>query len=173
MILTSNEIVNRLNKDIFINPFDETQLNPNSYDLKLHNKLLVYRNGILDCKEDNETFELTIPESGLVLLPNILYLGRTIEHTETRNLVPMLEGRSSTGRLGLNIHATAGFGDIGFKGYWTLEISVIHPLKIYPNIRVCQMYFQEPKGEITQTYKGKYQNNSDIQSSKLFLDFIR
>ena len=90
---------------------------------------MVYENSPSDMKEDNAAKKIIIPEDGLLLESRKLYLGRTIEYTETHNLVPMLEGRSSVGRLGLFVHVTAGFGDVGFKGYWTLEIFVFNQLK--------------------------------------------
>ena len=120
MILSGKEIINRKGNDIIIDPFNEKQVNPNSYNLKLHNELVVYDSDILDMKKDNTGTKMIIPEEGLLLESNKLYLGRTVEYTETHNLIPMLEGRSSVGRLGLFVHVTAGFGDVGFKGYWTL-----------------------------------------------------
>ena len=90
--------------DIIIEPFERSKVNPNSYNLTLHNELLVYENEILDMKKPNPTKKLVIPEEGLLLEPNKLYLGRTKEFTTTSKYVPMLEGRSSTGRLGLCIH---------------------------------------------------------------------
>lgn len=117
MILSGKEIQNKLGKEIIIKPFNEKQLNPNSYNLRLHNKLLVYEENILDMKKVNSTREIIIPNEGFLLEPNKLYLGRTVEYTETDKYVPMVEGRSSVGRLGLFIHVTAGFGDVGFKGY--------------------------------------------------------
>ena len=108
MILSGKEIAKQLNKSIFIEPFDEKQLNPNSYNLKLHNELLVYSQNQLDMKMPNATDKIIIPESGQLLEPNKLYLGRTKEYTKTDNYVPMLEGRSSIGRLGMFIHVTAG-----------------------------------------------------------------
>ena len=107
VILSGKEIYRNLNKKIFIEPFNERQLNPNSYNLRLHNQLLVYEDPVLDMKKPNKTSVLTIPESGLVLEPNRLYLGRTVEYTRTEGFVPMLEGRSSVGRLGLVVHVTA------------------------------------------------------------------
>ena len=120
MILSGKEIRNRLGRDIVIEPFNEEQLNPNSYNLRLHNELLVYEKSLLDMKQENPTRKLVIPPEGLILESNRLYLGRTLEYTKTDRLVPMLEGRSSIGRLGLFVHVTAGFGDVGFCGYWTL-----------------------------------------------------
>ena len=141
MILRGKEIAKQLNKSIFIEPFDEKQLNPNSYNLKLHNELLVYGQNQLDMKLPNATDKIIIPESGLLLEPNKLYLGRTKEYTKTDNYVPMLEGRSSIGRLGMFIHVTAGFGDVGFAGFWTLEIFVIQPLIIYPDVEILSTDF--------------------------------
>ena len=107
----------------------------------------------------------------MVLEANRLYLGRTVEYTETKNLVPMLEGRSSIGRLGLFVHVTAGFGDVGFKGFWTLEIFCIQPIKIYPNVEICQVYYHTLEGSHENYTNGKYQDNHGIQPSLLYKDF--
>jgi dCTP deaminase len=171
MILTGKEIKKRLGNDIIITPYDESLLNPNSYNLRLHSDLLVYDNIPLDMKKPNSTKKLVIGEEGLLLEPGILYLGRTLEHTETHNLVPMLEGRSSIGRLGMFVHITAGFGDVGFKGFWTLEIQVIHPLKIYAGVQICQIFYHTIEGEITEYKSGKYQGNQGVQPSLLYKDF--
>jgi dCTP deaminase len=171
MILSGKEIEKKLGSDILIEPFDAKQLNPNSYNLRLHDELLVYDNPILDMKMEHQTSMVPIPKSGLLLEPNKIYLGRTVEYTKTNNYVPMLEGRSSIGRLGMFIHVTAGFGDVGFEGYWTLEIFVIQPLIIYPNIDVCQIYYHAIEGEFETYNSGKYQKNNSIQPSYLFKDF--
>lgn len=171
MILSGLEIKNRLGKEIKIQPFNESQLNPNSYNLRLFNELLVYDEEVLDMKKLNKTEKVIIPEEGLILEPGKLYLGRTVEFTETDCFVPMLEGRSSIGRLGLFIHVTAGFGDVGFKGYWTLEIHCIQPIKIYPEVEICQIYYHSVEGEYVKYISGKYQNNCGIQPSLLYKDF--
>jgi dCTP deaminase len=171
MILTGKEIEARLGNDVVINPYEPTRLNPNSYNLTLSPDLMVYTEMPLDMKKNNPARSLTIPTEGLVLEPGTLYLGRTQEYTETRNLVPMLEGRSSIGRLGLFVHVTAGFGDVGFKGYWTLEMHCIHPIKVYPGVAICQIFYHTVKGEITEYATGKYQANKGIQSSRLWMDF--
>ena len=172
-ILSGLEIRKRLGKDIFITDFDEKRLNPNSYNLRLHNELLVYDTEILDMKKDNPTKRLVIPEEGFVMEPNKLYLGRTVEFTETKNLVPMLEGRSSIGRLGLAIHVTAGFGDINFGGTWTLELFALQPVRIYPFVEIGQIYYHEIIGEYEEYKSGKYQGQVDIRSSQLFQDFLK
>jgi len=172
MILSGKKVKELIGKDIIIEPFDDGRLNPNSYNLRLANELLVYDNPELDMKKKNTAHKIMIPEEGLVLQPNRLYLGRTMEYTETRNLVPMLEGRSSVGRLGIFIHVTAGFGDVGFKGYWTLEIFCVQPVRIYAGVEVCQMYFHTIEGDYDNYDGGKYQNNTGIQESMLYKDFL-
>ena len=173
MILSGKEIKKKLGKEIIIEPFDEKQLNPNSYNLRLHNELLVYDEKTLDMKKENKVKKLIIPEEGLVLETGKLYLGRTIEFTGTDNYVPMLEGRSSVGRLGLFIHVTAGFGDVGFQGFWTLEIFCVQPIKIYPGVEICQIYYHSIEGEYDKYISGKYQNNQGVQPSLLYKDFER
>lgn len=171
MILSGKEILKHMGKEIIITPFDEKRINPNSYNLSLADELLVYEQDELDMKKPNPTKQIVIPEEGLLLEPNRLYLGRTNEFTRTDRYVPMLEGRSSTGRLGLFIHVTAGFGDIGFAGYWTLEIFCVQPVRIYPNVEICQIYYHDIDGEYDLYSSGKYQNNSGIQASLMYKDF--
>lgn len=176
MILSGDEIYKHyLSKDICIDPFDPNKINSNSYNLTLAPELVVYTNDILDMKINNPHSNLIkIPEEGYLLEPGKLYLGRTNEWTNTRNLVPMLEGRSSIGRLGLYIHVTAGFGDEGFKGYWTLELHCVQPLRIYPNVEICQIYYHTMLGtnkEYGKPYSGKYHRNKGIQTSKIWKEF--
>lgn len=171
MILSGEEIRRQMGSRIWISDFDEKRLNPNSYNLRLHHELLVYDSYELDMKRENTARRLTIPPEGLRLEPGRLYLGRTKEYTRTEGFVPMLEGRSSVGRLGLFIHVTAGFGDVGFAGYWTLEIFCVQPLIIYPDVEICQIYYHTLLGDYKPYSSGKYQNNTGIQPSLLFRDF--
>jgi dCTP deaminase len=171
MILSGREIKKQLGENIRITPYNEAQLNPNSYNLTLHNEVLVYDNTILDMKKENTASTIIIPEEGMLLEPGKLYLGRTIEYTETDKYVPMLEGRSSIGRLGLFVHITAGFGDVGFSGYWTLEMFCVQPIRIYPGIQICQIFYHSIEGDYELYKSGKYQKNSGIQPSLLFKDF--
>jgi len=168
MILSGDEIQTRIGSDIVIDPFDPSKLNPNSYNLTLHNELMVYEEVVLDMRQANRVRRMTIPEDGLVLSPNQLYLGRTAEFTETHRLVPMIEGRSSIGRLGLFVHVTAGFGDVGFKGNWTLEMFAVQPVRIYPGVSICQIFFHELCGNVQEYCSDKYQNAKDIQPSLLY-----
>ena len=171
MILSGKEILKQMGRSIKITPFDEGLINPNSYNLRLHNELLAYEERLLDMKKPNAVTKITIPESGFMLEPGKLYLGRTLEYTETDSYVPMLEGRSSIGRLGMFIHVTAGFGDVGFSGYWTLEIFCVQPIIIYPGVEICQIYYHTIQGDYEKYTSGKYQNNSGIQPSMLYKDF--
>lgn len=172
MILSGKEIEKRLGKDIFIDPFDPSKINPNSYNLTLSEDLIVYTSDILDMSEDNPYKEIKIPERGFIMSPHGIYLGRTNERTKTFNLVPMIEGRSSIGRLGLYIHVTAGFGDVCFDGYWTLELHCIQPIIIYPNIDICQIFYHTIEGDY-EPYNSKYQGNNGIQTSQLWKEFGR
>ena len=171
MILSGIEIKRRLGTEIHIDPFQEAQLNPNSYNLRLHSELLVYNDAVLDMKRENTARAISIPSEGLIIEPNRLYLGRTIEYTETIGYVPMLEGRSSIGRLGLFIHVTAGFGDVGFCGYWTLEMFCIAPIRIYAGVEICQIYYHALEGECEPYASGKYHKNEGVQPSLLYQDF--
>lgn len=168
MVLSGLEIERRLGGDIVIEPFDRARLNPNSYNLALHNELMVYEEVVLDMRRANRVRRIAIPDEGLTLQPNQLYLGRTAERTETRNFVPMIEGRSSIGRLGLFVHVTAGFGDVGFCGYWTLEMFAVQPIRIYPGVAICQIFYHEIRGDFVEYASDKYQRNTDIQPSLLF-----
>ncbi|MEN6405227.1 MAG: dCTP deaminase [Thermoguttaceae bacterium] len=172
MVLSGQEIHRQLGKNITIDPFDPLRLNPNSYNLTLHDELLVYEEVVLDMRRANRVRRLTIPSEGLVLQPNQLYLGRTVERTETHNLVPMIEGRSSIGRLGLFVHVTAGFGDVGFCGYWTLEMFAVQPIRIYAGVAICQIFYHDILGDFVEYHSDKYQHNNDIQPSLLFKELV-
>ena len=171
MILSGLEIERRLGADIVIDPYERKLLNPNSYNLRLSDELLVYKNQELDMAKPNDYERSQIPPEGLLLEPGRLYLGRTLEFTATENLVPMLEGRSSVGRLGLFIHVTAGFGDVGFRGFWTLEILCVQPVRIYAGVEICQIFYHTLEGAYENYKSGKYQNNQGIQPSLLYKDF--
>jgi dCTP deaminase len=168
MILSGEEIRKRLGKDICIEPFEPERLNPNSYNLTLHDELITYEEVVLDMAQPNRTRRIRIPKDGIVLAPQKLYLGRTVERTETHNYVPMIEGRSSIGRLGLFVHVTAGFGDVGFCGYWTLEMFAVQPIRIYPGVPICQIFYHQLTGMFTEYCSDKYQHNRDIQPSLLY-----
>lgn len=168
MILSGEEIHSRLGNGICIDPFCEDSLNRNSYSLTLHHELLVYEEVVLDMKEPNRFRRLRIPDKGLILSPGQLYLARTVEYTETHDLVPMIQGRPNLARLGLLVHCSAAMGETGFCGYWTLELSVVQPIRIYGGIRICQIAYHELTGAIRDRHHGCAAKQFDIQPSMMF-----
>lgn len=245
-MLTGAEIEKQINKGrIQISPYDPKQINPNSYNLKLHPQLLVYernwhrtnlipegqRDGDnhpsilsprperihpdceppkttisadakyptiniinsyetiiddkfkelfanptieslkldpIDMKTPNKTIEFTIPEEGYVLQPGVLYIGRTVERTASNYYIPMINGRSSGGRLGISIHICAGFGDVGFDGTWTLEITCVEPVRIYPDTEIAQVCYFKPVGKVGKLYRGRYFGQQDATASRFY-----
>jgi len=156
MILSDKRIQEKLaTREIVIEPFDPDCLGTNSYDVHLGKHLATYVDGVLDAKKHNHITEIIIPPEGIVLQPGTLYLGVTEEYTETHCAVPFLEGKSSVGRLGIDIHATAGKGDVGFCNTWTLEISCIHPVRVYAGMPVGQLIYFAVEGEIENYYNQK------------------
>jgi dCTP deaminase len=156
MILSDKEILNAINDgDIVIEPFDQSCLGTNSYDVHLGKYLATYKDEVLDARKHNEIEIFEIPEEGFVLQPGTLYLGVTVEYTESHAAVPFLEGKSSVGRLGIDIHATAGKGDVGFCNTWTLEISCTQAVKIYFGMPIGQLIYFKVSGEIENYYNRK------------------
>src|SRR5579871_6064862 len=156
MILSDQEIMQQIAcGNIVIEPFHRESLGTNSYDVHLGKTLAVYDHDILDAKTRHAIKHFDIPSDGFVLLPNMLYLGVTEEYTETHRHVPFLEGKSSVGRLGIDIHATAGKGDIGFKNYWTLEISVKMPVRVYAGMPIGQIIYFLVQGKVMTPYNLK------------------
>jgi len=125
----------------------------------------------LDPKKKNEVFEFEIPKEGLIISHKMFYLGYTNEKIGSDFYIPMYEGRSSTARLGIVSHLSAGFGDVGFKQQWTLEIAVKEDTKLYRDMEIGQVYFMQGSEEIpSHKYVGKYTNQSGAQESKMFED---
>jgi len=156
MILSDKKIIEEIEKGtILIEPFRRECLGTNSYDVHLGKYLAAYTNRELDVRQHNKIEEWKIPDEGFVLQPGTLYLGVTEEYTETHAHVPFLEGKSSAGRLGIFIHATAGKGDVGYCNTWTLEITVVMPIRVYAGMPIGQMIYFNVDGEIETSYKDK------------------
>jgi dCTP deaminase len=182
VILTGKAIKHCVqNGSIEVEPFNEDQIGPNSYDMRLSNKvaelkLMEVSSNFLDIAESIPTHEYEFDSSGIVLQPNRLYLMSTVERTFSDKYVPCIEGRSSIGRLGINVHATAGFGDLGFNGKWTLEVSTIYPIRIYAGMRICQVFFHSVLNPVSESevplklYSGKYQQQNEPVASKIYLE---
>ncbi len=156
MILTDQQIEKEIAAgSILIEPYRKECLGTNSYDVHLGRFLGTYLPRVLDAKKHNEIDVFEIPPDGIVLEPGTLYLGVTEEYTETHKHVPFLEGKSSVGRLGIDIHATAGKGDVGFCNTWTLEISCVQPVRIYPGMPIGQLIYFTIEGEVNRLYNSK------------------
>lgn len=156
MILTDAKILEEIEAgNILIEPFSRDCLGSNSYDVHLGKYLAVYRDRVLDAKQHNQIDEIVMGEEGFVLEPNTLYLGVTQEYTETHSHVPFLEGKSSVGRLGIHIHATAGKGDVGFCNTWTLEITVAQAVRVYPGMPIGQLIYFAVDGNVINAYNKK------------------
>ncbi len=167
MILSDKRIIEEIEKgNILIEPFDLKFLGTNSYDVHLGKSLATYNDDILDAKKHNKISHFDIPDEGYILQPNQLYLGVTAEYTETHAHVPFLEGKSSTGRLGIDIHATAGKGDVGFCNTWTLEISVSKPVRIYHGMPVGQLIYFVVEGDIQTMYNTKSSAKYNVRTEK-------
>lgn len=171
MILTGPKIKREQKRGkLTIEPFDDKYINPNSYDFRLGDTLVVYKDRMLDAKTVNETETIKIPAEGLVLQPDTLYLGHTIETIGSNYYVPVLRGKSSTGRMGLFVHITADLVDIGFQGQLTLMLHAVQPLRIYPGMRIGQITFWQTTGNI-ELYDGKYQGSQLPMASQVHKDF--
>ena len=177
MILSDLQILRAIEiGDIQISPFNRDSLGSNSYDLHLSPHYALYKDEKLDAKKDNPLRRFLIPEEGLTLYPNTLYLMSTVEHTESYNCVPCVETKSSVARLGISAHLTAGFGDNGFTGHWTLEVTCVKPVTIYAGMPFVQIYWEET-GVCLNPYNkksdAKYSEQSELpQGSKMIKNFM-
>lgn len=170
MILTGPEITTAaVDGRLRITPFDQNQVNPNSYNVRLGPTLLTYTTPVIDSHHPNPTAEVRIDDGGYVLQPGELYLGHTLEEVGSDSFVPLLFGRSSVGRLGLFVEITAPIGDIGFHGQWTLMLSAIRPLRVYPGMKIGQIMFFVAVGPVN-LYAGKYQAATGPQPSAYWRD---
>ncbi|MFK0074664.1 dCTP deaminase [Arthrobacter woluwensis] len=150
MILTADEIRTHVaDGTITITPFDAAMLNPNSYNYHLGPTLRVYPQGAHDSLHPPATEETEIPPAGLVLQPGRLYIGNTVECIGSSSFVPSLIGRSSLGRLGMYLQLSADLGNLGASHQWTLEITVVQPLRVYPGMVCGQVSFWVASGEVS------------------------
>jgi len=171
MILTGSEIQQQVAKGaITIRPFDPACLTTNSYDFHLSDQIITYKNNVLDVKQEQEVIVHTIPDEGFILEPGILYLGSTQEVIGSDFFVPTVHGKSSTGRLGLFVHITAEIIDIGSLNQFTLMFNATQPVRVYKGMKIGQVTFWKPSGEIT-IYNGKYKGLNGPQKSQIFKDF--
>lgn len=174
MILTGSEIEKQIELDnIYISPFSKSQVNPNSYNYRLHPMLLEILDPVIDPASETESKELEIPEGGFLLLPRRLYLGCTLEEIGSTEYVPVLIGRSSLGRLGLFLQITADLGQLGTCQSWTLELKVVQPLVVYPKMVIGQVCFWKVEGNPDSLYNGKYSRDLKPRCSQICQEFSR
>ena len=152
-MILSDRSIRHFRGHVVIEPSDRSCLGTNSYDVHLSKHLACYVDEVIDAKSHNQVEHFEIASDGIVLNPGKTYLGSTVEYTETRQFVPFLEGKSSVGRLGIDIHATAGKGDVGFCNHWTLEISVSQPVSM--PMPIGQLIYFRVEGEVEADYSCK------------------
>ena len=171
MILSGLKIKEEvLNNNIEISPFNESDVNPNSYNFTLGDYVKVYKNECLDARRKEEVEVILIPDEGLVLEPDKVYLGFTNEVIGSDKYVPVITGRSSTGRLGLFVQITSDLVDIGFKGRLTLQMHAVQRVRIYKGMKIGQVMFWKVYGHV-KLYDGKYQNSNEPRESEAWRDF--
>jgi len=171
MILSGTKIDEEVKKErITIEPYNYSDINPNSYNYTLGDYVKVYKNKILDSKQKQEVEIIKIPDDGLIIYPDKIYLGFTEEIIGSDYYVPVITGRSSTGRLGLFVQITSDLVDIGFKGRLTLQLHSTQPVKIYKGMKIGQIMFWKIFGDV-DLYKGKYQNSKVPRESEVWRDF--
>jgi len=186
MVLSDNDIKKYIEqRKIQVEPYDPTCVRPAAIDLTLHQNFRVFRNNShthIDVKQEFDVTELVKagPDGSIVIHPREFVLGSTGEIVTLPNdVIGLLEGRSSLGRIGLIIHATASFVQPGFSGYLTFEMSNISnlPIKLYAGMRVAQIAFLTMSQPVELGYgaaggqKGKYQDQEPPTPSKIWLDF--
>ena len=173
-MLDKKGLKQELNKRIYVDNAED-KLGENFIYVTLGNTLKVYNDQMttLDLKKENKTKTLTIPESGIVIEPNRLYLGRTNEYTKTEGYVPLLAGLDSLALLGIEIHITAGFGDNRFEGTWTLEITSTQPVILYPNMLIGKIYYHPLIGDPSIKYQGKYLGQIEETASRIDREYTK
>jgi dCTP deaminase len=153
MILTGSKIKEELSKgNIFIEPFLELQINPNSYNYRLGSTLKIFKSF-----DGHTSFfdEIEIPEEGYVLAPGVMYLATTLEVIGSDAYAMSLIGRSSMGRYGLFLQVSANLGHTTSRHRWTLELVAALPIKIYPGMIIGQVSFWKNHGKV-DLYSGRY-----------------
>lgn len=185
MILSDRDILKRIkDNSLRIEPFIRKNLQPSSYDIRLSSEISVFDNwqtGLIDLAEEQEVSRIVnIGKKGYFIIhPGEFILGSTFEKVALPgNLAAHVEGRSSLGRVGLIIHATAGYVDPGFSGYLTLEISNLSrlPIKVYSGMRIGQLAFFQMSSRANKPYGSsslgsKYQNQKGPTESKIWKEF--
>ena len=156
MILTGPAIKSAVRRgDVALDPFDESGINPNSYNYHLAGSLLLLG------RDGKPERKVTLPARGYVLKPGRVYLGATLERIGSDRYVTLLLGRSSIGRLGIFLNVTADLGHIGSSSHWTLELTAVQPVRIYPGMKIGQVSFWLTDKGSAHRYTGRYHRDSE------------
>lgn len=154
MILTGPAIKSALKKgDVLLEPFEAENLNPNSYNYHLADSLLMLGHGGKSLRR------VSLPEKGYILKPGKVYLGATLERIGSDKYVTLLLGRSSIGRLGIFLNITADLGHLGCRSHWTLELTVVQPVRVYPRMKIGQVSFWLTDDNSSHRYNGRYHHD--------------
>lgn len=173
MILTGNAIAEAVrDKRIIITPYSADALGPDSYDLRLGPEIIRYQEGVLDAKVAPRTIKQTLPAAGITLQAGEFVLGHSAETVASDHFAALIHARSSIARLGLFVHVTSDLIHVGSSGHITFQLYATMPVTIKPGMRIAQITFWVPKGEIT-LYRGKYYQAQGPQPSALFQDFLQ
>lgn len=171
MILSGLSIREEFNlRRINIQPYRDEHITTNSYDLTLGTKFLRYTGEVLDPRKENPHEIFEVDEKGIVLKKGDFLLGHSAEVIGSDHYVPIIHAKSSTARLGLFVHVTADLIDIGSHGNVTFQLYSTLPVKVYPGMRIGQVSFWKPKGDI-ELYQGKYQGSNGPRASEVYRDF--
>ncbi|MBH1933283.1 dCTP deaminase [Streptomyces sp. AV19] len=173
MILTGPQIAHEhaLGR-LVLDPFDEEQVQPNSYNLALGPTLIHYTGTVLDTRQENAFETMVIPDEGLVLSPDRIYLGASVEVLGSDHYVPIIRSRSGAARLGMFVHVTADLIDIGSKGQTTFQLHAVQPVRVHAGDRLAQVTFWRTRGKVV-LYTGKYQGSQGPQPSRIHRDALR
>ncbi|OON74928.1 dCTP deaminase [Streptomyces tsukubensis] len=170
MILTGPAITAAVRAgEITIDPYDPAHVSPNAYDWRLGDTLRVCA-GQLDAAAPTAYTEQTIPSSGLVLQPGLLYLGVTHERTGSETYAQLLNGDRTIGSLGIWVHVSAPLGHQGHAIRWTLEIRAARPVRVYPGMTFGKLVFLTTQGTASsyQRQSAKYASTEGIDISRLY-----
>lgn len=186
-MILSDKTIKRLIKegDIKIDPFREDQLQPASYDVRIGSEFMVFDNSkttVIDPRENAETAmrKVEVSESEpFVLHPREFALAATKEIIGVNEkYLYMLNGKSSLGRLGLLVHATAGFIDPGNELRVTLELFNVAtmPILLYPGMKIGQVVFEQLSEPCERPYghpdlKSKYYKDMGVKGSQMHQNF--
>jgi dCTP deaminase len=167
MPLTGSEIAHEVAAGrIHISPYAAAQVRANAYRVNLADDLVTYTEDTLDAHRTPPSQTHTIPTEGTVLEPGRIYLARTAETIGSPHYAMTLEAERAVSNVGLWIEYSAPLGHVGVRIPWTLELTVVHPTRIFAGMAIGRVAFWEPIGALAH-YRGRYADSVGIVTSKL------